>query len=134
MYYRTTQYDERTHAVTKEEEKQLYDEIGLVYPEAIVEEDNSFVRRISLAVNDACSSTWGVGVGIFVIILLIAIASGLRWSETGQLICNTPTMIIEGFFLLILMQAHNWADAQLRIEIAAISMRRRLLYNFVQKL
>lgn len=134
VYYRTTKFDDATQAITIEEEKQLFEEIGLPYPEIVLEEDNSIVRRISEYVNDACSSTWGVGFSIFVILLLIIVASAMKWSETGQLICNTPTMIIEGFFLLILMQAHNWSDEELRVEVAALSMRRQILNEFVKKL
>ncbi|KAJ5683657.1 low affinity iron transporter-like protein [Penicillium maclennaniae] len=38
-------------------------------------------------------------------------SSAMRWSETGQLICNTPTMILEGFLLLVLIQAHDETNA-----------------------
>jgi hypothetical protein len=44
------------------------------------------------------------------VIMLLAVASIMRWSETGQLLCNNPTMIIEGFLLLALIQAHVMAN------------------------
>lgn len=48
----------------------------------------------------------------------------MRWSETGQLICNTPTMIVEGFLLPVLIQAHNTTHSQRRLQFRDILMNR----------
>ena len=59
-----------------------------------------------------------------VVLSLIAIATGLRWSETGQLLCNTPTMIVEGFLLLVLFQAHNLGNIKRRGQVGRALERR----------
>jgi low-affinity ferrous iron transport protein len=81
------------------------------------------------------TAKWYVLVGaIGVVILVLSIATALRWSETGQLIANTPTMIIEGFLLLVLIQAHNIAIVKRKSEFDAILKRREVLYNMLRGL
>lgn len=70
--------------------------------------------KASLWINNLCSSPYAVVVSVLVIIGLIVAASIMHWTTTGQLIANTPTMIIEGFMLIILIQAHNWDDFRRR--------------------
>jgi hypothetical protein len=53
------------------------------------------------------------------------------WSETAQLICLSPTMIIEGFFLLILIQAHNWADDERSNMVGELTKSRLYIHNYV---
>ena len=74
---------------------------------------------------------WSVLVSVLIIIGLICASSGMRWSTTGQLIANTPTMIIEEFFLIVLIQAHNWADQQRRVEVSALLARRHILLAYI---
>lgn len=59
--------------------------------------------------------------------LVLSVATALRWSETGQFIANTPTRIIEGFLLLVLIQAHNMAIVKRRLEFGAVFERREVL-------
>ena len=40
---------------------------------------------------------------ILVIVALLTVASAMQWDETAQLLANTPTMIVEGALLLVLM-------------------------------
>lgn len=70
--------------------------------------------KASVWINIVCSSPYAVLVSVLVIIGLIVAASIMHWTTTGQLIANTPTMIIEGFMLIILIQAHNWDDYRRR--------------------
>ena len=70
--------------------------------------------KASVWINIICSSPYAVLVSVLVIIGLIVAASIMHWTTTGQLIANTPTMIIEGFMLIILIQAHNWDDYRRR--------------------
>lgn len=89
--------------------------------------------KISTYINYLCASQWSVVCSVLIILGLIGAASGLKWSTTGQLIANTPTMIIEEFFLIVLIQAHNEADLERRKEVTALYMRRKLLLNYVKK-
>lgn len=68
------------------------------------------------------------------VLQLIAIASSMKWSTTGQLLCNTPTMIIEGFILLVLIQAHNHSNEERGVEFNGILKRRLLLNSYVHSL
>ncbi|TVY73369.1 Low-affinity iron/zinc ion transport protein fet4 [Lachnellula suecica] len=90
--------------------------------------------RISIATGDALGST-AVSVGaVGFVILLLVIASAMQWSTTGQLLCNTPTMIIEGFLLLVLIQAHNIANEERGVEFNGVLKRRLLLNSYVHSL
>jgi low-affinity ferrous iron transport protein len=74
-----------------------------------------------------CAHPIAVVASVVVVVILIAVATGLRWSETGQLLCNTPTMIVEGFLLLVLFQAHNLVVVERRREIGQCLERRRVM-------
>ena len=62
--------------------------------------DNSLTCRISITMGDFCSHELTVVFGAITIIGLIAGASAMGWSVTGQLLCNVPPSIIESFFTL----------------------------------
>jgi low-affinity ferrous iron transport protein len=94
----------------------------------------SLSERISLATSDLCGHRYtSVGAVLAVVGLLIA-ASILQWSETGQLLCNTPTMIVEGFLLLVLIQAHNFSNMERGRDFSGLLKRRLLLNSYVNKL
>ncbi|GAA5993361.1 hypothetical protein JCM10908_002627 [Rhodotorula pacifica] len=83
--------------------------------------------RASLAVGHACSHQYAVVASIIVLVILVAAATALRWSLTGQLLCNVPPSIIESWMMLMVIQGHNENDAQTRANLAAILDRRRIL-------
>lgn len=137
VYFRIITHEEQNYAEVVREDLELFQELGLECPEEFTakahEERDTLSYKISHFINKICSDQWSVLVSILIIIMLICISSGLRWSTTGQLIANTPTMIIEEFFLLVLLQAHNWADRQRRVEVTALYARRHILLAYVQK-
>ena len=59
-----------------------------------------------------------------VVILLLVSATAMGWSETAQLLCNTPTMIIEGGMLLVLMMAHMSSHQYMRARLQTLLQRR----------
>jgi low-affinity ferrous iron transport protein len=79
-----------------------------------------------------CAHPIAVITSVVVVVILIAVATGLRWSETGQLLCNTPTMIVEGFLLLVLFQAHNLVVVERRREVGECLERRRAMSGVVK--
>ncbi|KAK3942031.1 low affinity iron [Diplogelasinospora grovesii] len=92
--------------------------------EAVGEGKVPLSAKISGAIGWGVSTPWAsVGSVLSVVALLVA-ASAMRWTETGQLLCNTPTMIFEGFLLLMLIQAHNTADHGRRMKWADVLGRR----------
>lgn len=101
--------------------------IGIEVPESKLEVKNSLNIRISKTVGrwvESTTASWG---SIFTVFALLIVASAMQWTETGQLLCNTPTMIIEGFLLLTLIQAENIADDLKRVTYEGILQRRLVL-------
>jgi low-affinity ferrous iron transport protein len=80
--------------------------------------------RISESTIYICALPAAVIGSLGVVLVLLAVATGLRWSETGQLLCNTPTMIVEGFLLLVLFQAHNLGNIKRRGQVGMALERR----------
>ncbi|KAJ9290563.1 hypothetical protein DTO021C3_1828 [Paecilomyces variotii] len=128
IYFRGSRAVDGQFGVLAEEDARLSNLLGMsTVPQDTVEID-SLQARIADKVGEWCSRS-GVVLSSFVVVLaLIIIASGLRWSETGQLICNTPTMIIEGFLLLVLIQTHNMTNTHRRLQFRD-ALRRRLAMN-----
>ena len=58
----------------------------------------------------------------------------MRWSVTGQLLCNVPPSIIESFFMMILITGHDIADAKMRVDLHNVYLRRLKLVSWVDSL
>lgn len=71
-----------------------------------------------------CASSIAVVGDVIFIIGLVAAASALKWSVTGQLICNNPPGILESFLMQILISGLNAADAQEQKELKRMYDRR----------
>lgn len=137
-YRRITNQEEDAYRVVAEEDLELFSVLGITCPPGYtgidILESKSLDYKVSEWINRVCSSSLGVLFAICSIIALIIASSALHWSTTGQLIANTPTMIIEAFFLIILIQAHNWADQKRRIEIGSLYARRCILLAHLQRI
>jgi low-affinity ferrous iron transport protein len=48
----------------------------------------------------------------------------MRWSVTGQLLCDVPPSIIVSFFMMTLITGHNIGDATVRVELHNLYPRR----------
>ena len=139
VYFRIVDHEEINYKKVARDDAEIFDMLGIHCPDEfsglhIPKRKNSIDYKFSSFINTICSSQWSVLVSVLTILGLIIIASGLRWSTTGQLICNIPTMVIDAFFMIVLLQAHNWADQQRRIEITALFMRRRHLLAYVEEM
>lgn len=137
-YHRITKEEENTYRMVAEEDLELFSLAGILCPPGYtgldIPESKSLNYRISAWINRACSSSWGVLFAVCSVIALIITSSALHWSTMGQLIANTPTMIIEAFFMIVLIQAHNWADQKRRIEISSLYARRCILLAHLQRI
>lgn len=105
----------------------VFNLIGLETPLEHPAPKLSIQKRISAKVGAAVETTIASYMAIGSVGILLIIATGMGWSETGQLLCNTPTMIFEGFLLLTLLEAHNMADDKKRIIYDDILHRRLVL-------
>lgn len=103
---------------------------GLIDIECPVSRENprrSLNLRLSAWIGRAVQST-GVSYGaVGTVGALLVAASAMGWTETAQLLCNTPTMIVEGFLLITLLQAHNMDDDKRRMVYSDILTRRLVL-------
>lgn len=133
VFFSLTSYEHERFQDLFEESQELLDRCGIPCELQKYQPRADLNIRLSLFINNVCSNEWSVIASCVVVIGLIAMACGLLWSETAQLICNTPTMIIEGFFLLILIQAHNWAGDERSATVTELTKSRMLLYNYVAK-
>ncbi|CAL5222302.1 g4644 [Coccomyxa viridis] len=59
-----------------------------------------------------------------VVATLLIIATVMQWTTTAQLLCNTPTMIVEGGMLLVLMMAHMASHQYMRARLQTLLQRR----------
>jgi len=94
----------------------------------------SLTSRISIAVGKFCSHELTVVGGVVMILALVIGASVMRWSVTGQLLCNVPPSIIESFFMMILITGHDIADAKMRVDLHNVYLRRLKLVSWVDSL
>lgn len=142
VYYRAVNEEEKNYAQVIEDDLAFMQQLGVPNPRDIVdslEEQQAKVTgtmhyKISAFVNVICSHQYSVVLGVLIVVGLICASSGMKWSTTGQLIANTPTMIIEEFFLIVLIQAHNWADVQRRLEMSTILAHRRIMEARIEEL
>lgn len=91
-------------------------------------------ERISVWTGDKCGHRFAPAGAVLIVFGLLTIATFMRWSETGQLLCNTPTMIAEGFLLLVLIQAHNTSNEERGNDFNGVLKRRLLLNSYVHGL
>jgi low-affinity ferrous iron transport protein len=84
-----------------------------------------------MATSDFCGHRYTSVGAVLVVVGLLVAASILQWSETGQLLCNTPTMIVEGFLRLVLIQAHNCSNMERARDLIELLKRRLLLRSYV---
>ncbi|OAG08655.1 Low affinity iron permease [Paraphaeosphaeria sporulosa] len=113
------------------EDLQTLSAIGVGTPEEERDMAQSLSYRISLRVGYFCSHQWSVVSGVILIFALIAAASALRWSETGQLLCNIPPSVIESFFTLILITGHNVSETKRRVDLRNIYLHRLKVISYV---
>lgn len=94
--------------------------------------ERTLTERISLRLGAICSHEYTVIIGVVSIVGLIVGASAMRWSLTGQLLCNVPPSIIETFFMMILITGHNLSDQRRRRDLSGLYKRRLMLLRGVR--
>ncbi|KIH87263.1 low affinity iron transporter [Sporothrix brasiliensis 5110] len=90
--------------------------------------------RLSDRMGRICASEITVILGALFVVGLLIGSSAMKWTETGQLLCNVPPSIVESFFMMILITGHNIADAQRRTDLHNMYQRRLRLLSYVDRL
>jgi low-affinity ferrous iron transport protein len=115
------------------EDKRLFALVGLQIPSSEEPTDNSLTSRVSRFMCEVSAHEFTVVGGFLVIVGLIVGASAMRWSLTGQLLCNVPPSIIESFFMIILITGHNAEEGRKTAELRSIYERRLKLLSFIKR-
>ena len=109
------------------QDSRIFALIGIEVPASTAPLKKSLNMRISQTIGRWVESTSASYTAVGTVVALLIVASAMQWTETGQLLCNTPTMIVEGFLLITLLQAHNMADQKRRMTYEDILNRRLVL-------
>ena len=70
--------------------------LGLAPLEAPPFPQGGLFHRLSMGMSEAAANIATVFVAVAVVVGLLITATAMDWTQTAQLLCNTPTMIIEG--------------------------------------
>lgn len=114
----------------------LPDEIGVADP-AVGElqgKAQSFNTRVSERMGAILAHDIAVVLDVLLIIRLLVGASAMRWTDTGQLLCNVPPSIIETFIMLILITGYNLGEARRREMIYNMYLRRLKVLAYAEML
>ncbi|RMZ86751.1 hypothetical protein DV736_g6022, partial [Chaetothyriales sp. CBS 134916] len=87
--------------------------------------------QLSVKMSKLCSHEWTVMFGVVAIIGLIAGASAMRSTVTGQLFCNVPPSLIESSIMMVLITGHNITEGARWIEFRAMYLQRLKLISVV---
>ncbi|KZZ90173.1 Low affinity iron permease, Fet4 [Moelleriella libera RCEF 2490] len=131
---RLHQYEETALESVKLEDVALSDEIGVPMPVKTTVNLASINYRLSNRMGVICAHETTVLMGIVLVVGLIVGASAMKWTTTGQLLCNIPPSIIESFFMMILITGHNLSEAGWRADLHNMYMWRLRLLSYVDHL
>ncbi|KAH8886496.1 Low affinity iron permease [Thozetella sp. PMI_491] len=127
VHHRETLMADRHFEQLLEQDFKLFHLLGMPLPEEEPAARRSISVRISAFIAHLVEVSYASVAAVLIVVILLAIASAMQWTETGQLLCNTPTMIVEGFLLLMLIQGHNGAEHKRRIQWSDVLNRRLAL-------
>ncbi|KAK9366680.1 Low affinity iron permease-domain-containing protein [Lipomyces kononenkoae] len=131
VFYHLGLHEDESFDQVRTEDLAMYDLIGVSPPCEDEVQESGFSYRISAAVGWFCSHEVVALFGAMVMLGLLIGASVMKWSTTGQLLCNVPPSIIETFFMIILITSQNMADAKRRALLFNIYKRRRYLLLYL---
>lgn len=138
VYYSLTEYEDSMFETVIQGSQELLDIVGYNYEVKCQDTEvatgiSNLGLSLSRKVNYYCSTKYTVMAAVTTVVGLVIMGCAMKWSEMAQLIANTPTMIIEGFFLLILIQAHDFANAKKAKMVRRLTKSRELLSRFVDQ-
>lgn len=134
MQARLGGYVDAEHERINEEDEKMFNLIGLESPSSNKHIDNSLTSRISQVMCRISAHELTVVAGFLLLVGLVIGASVMRWSLTGQLLCNVPPSIIESFFMIVLITGHNQEQSRKVAELQSMYERRLKVLSFVQRI
>ncbi|WBW72162.1 plasma membrane iron/zinc ion transmembrane transporter [Schizosaccharomyces osmophilus] len=128
VYFRESNHFNVHVQTLVDEEYLLFQSLGLPLPhDSETPVNKSFAYKLSSFIGYICSQAFSVYAAVIIIVGLVVAAGALRFNETAQLFCNTPTMIIEAALLIVLIEAHNFTNLENRVKFRNIHLRRLAL-------
>lgn len=115
------------------EDKAIFSRMGLRATEQTDFFVSTVMTRISLFTSRVCASPWAVGGTLALIVGLLVGATVVLWNETAQLLVNSVTMIVESFFLIVLIDAHNVQAVEHRVRLHDMLLRRLQLLVILRR-
>ncbi|KAK9708982.1 low-affinity Fe(2+) transport protein [Basidiobolus ranarum] len=134
VYFRQDKIMDEQFNLLIDADSEIFQYLNLQLPTKPLSGKKSFICLVSYYMGVICSMPGAVLASLIITVALLCIASGMSWNETGQLLCNTPTMIIEGFLLIVLIQAHNISNTKRRVQLHDILIRRLKLLQYVRQI
>ena len=86
---------------------------------------------LSCRLSQICAHEYAVVLGVVTVIGLLVAATAMKWSVTGQLLCNIPPSIIETFIMMALITSHELEDVKLNQRLGELAMARETLTRWV---
>ena len=122
--YQEEERSSKEYGLLTEQDKELFAVVGLECPEHKTDTDLNLMTRISKFISRICATRWAVFAVLSLITGLLVGATVALWNETAQLLVNSVTMIVESFFLIVLIKAHNMQATDHRIRLHDLLVRR----------
>lgn len=115
-------------------DKAILEDISIPDPAHEHVQDKTVTYRLSMTMGVICAHEITVILGVLLVIGLLVGASAMKWTTTGQLLCNIPPSIIESFFMMILITGHNLSESRKRVDLHNMYLRRLTLLTYVKGL
>lgn len=107
-----------------EEDRKVFEELQIPFPNQELSYETGPMVRLGLSFRCICGTPWTVLTILALIIALVAYATVVLWNQTAQLVVNSVTMIVESFFLIVLIHAQSLHATEHRIRLHDLLMRR----------
>lgn len=111
----------------------LFDDIHIPGQAEKQAQKTTISQRLSARMSRICSHPATIVIGFLSIIGLLIGATAMKWTMTGQLLCNVPPSIIESFFMMVLITSHNMSDDKRRADLQAMYLHRLQLLCWVKE-
>ena len=129
-YYRDSSYENEQFEEIRLNDLDVFNVLAIEPPKELVQ-SQSIDFRVSVIIGRALAKDYIALSGALIIVGLVVASSVMGWSITGQLVSNVPPSLIETFFMMALITAHNISDAQRRVDIYNMLARRMVLAAYV---
>ena len=88
-------------------------------------------QTLSAYLSSICAHEYSVIFGIVAVLALLVVGTALKWSWTGQLLCNVPPSIIETFIMMTLITSHELDDQRQNKRLRELAATREMLTKWL---